>query len=91
MISSFVLIGLASLMIFSIAYQGKEIKNDFSDQYFINDYLLKQSESIINHEQVDLDYGLYFNNLGHINQGRTININDSEIVITIGNGRLHYE
>ena len=59
---------------------------DVDHYYFINDYLLKQSEAMKNRENVDVGKGIYFNNMGHVNQARTIDIGKHSLIIHLGNG-----
>lgn len=54
--------------------------------YFLNDYLCSQSEAILNKEDVAVGYGLYFNNMGHISQAKTIDFLNHQVVIHLGTG-----
>lgn len=59
--------------------------------YFMNDYCLKQSEALLNHQYTNIDNGISFNEMGHVNAGKTINIDNHKIVIHLGNGYFVYE
>lgn len=62
------------------------------DHYsFLNNYLYSQSCSIVDCKQINLDKGIYFNSMGHVNQARTINIANHNIIIHLGNGYVTYE
>lgn len=58
---------------------------------FLNDYVLKQSQALLSRENVDVSKGIYFNNMGHINQARTIDFNNHSVIIHLGNGYATYE
>lgn len=54
--------------------------------HFLNDYLYKQSLAIKNRENVDVTGGVYFNNMGHVNQARTLEFTNHSIIIHLGSG-----
>lgn len=61
------------------------------DHYtFLNNYLYGQSCAILNSENVDVDKGIYFNSMGHVNQARTISFSNHSIIIHLGNGYATY-
>ena len=59
---------------------------DLQHYYFLNDYLYNQSLSMLNKEDISIGYGVNFNSMGHVNQARTIEFANHEIVIHLGNG-----
>lgn len=59
--------------------------------YFIDDYLLKQSEAIKSKENVQIGEGLYFNSMGHVNKAKTIHFQNHNVIVHLGNGYVSYE
>lgn len=59
--------------------------------YFLNEYLLKQSEVILNKQADIFKNGITFNNMGHVNLARTIYFGDHEVIIHLGNGYATYK
>ena len=59
--------------------------------YFIDDYLLKQSEAIKSKEKVEISEGLYFNSMGHVNKAKTIHFKNHNVIVHLGNGYVSYE
>ena len=59
--------------------------------YLMNDYCYNQSLAIKNTERISLNNEISFNELGHVNRAKTININGHKIVIHLGNGYFVYE
>ena len=54
--------------------------------YFLNDYMLKQSESIRDNTYVYFEQGITFNSMGHVNLARTIRFDRKNITINLGSG-----
>lgn len=54
--------------------------------YFLNEYLLSQSEAILKKTNVFIGKGVSFNNMGHVNQARTIDFKNHQIIVHLGNG-----
>lgn len=54
--------------------------------YFLNEYLLSQSEAILKKTNVSIGKGVSFNNMGHVNQARTIDFKNHQIIVHLGNG-----
>ena len=77
------LIVIMALMLISL---NNTNNMDLKHYYFLNDYLLTQTESMIHKEIKDVGHGVYFNGMGHVNQARTINFMKHDIVIHLGNG-----
>jgi len=54
---------------------------------FMNEYINKQSDSLLNGIENDIDeYDIHFNNKGHVNRAQTIKIGNHSIIIHLGNG-----
>lgn len=81
------------IIVCAVASLGlRKISNVNYEQYiFMNEYCKKQSEAIMKVEKVEYEKGIYFNEMGHVNMARTIEINNHNIVIHLGNGYLTYE
>ena len=54
--------------------------------YFLNDYVLTQSEAIKNKEDTNYKKGIYFNSMGHVNQAKTIDFYNHKVIVHLGNG-----
>lgn len=54
--------------------------------YFLNDYLYLQSEALLKRHDVTVDKGIYFNNMGHVNQAKTIDFTNHKVIIHLGSG-----
>jgi len=67
----------------------REVNLDYT--YFVGDYLLKQSESYLNKERINLDYGLSFNEMSHINKAMTIDFNLHDVIVHLGSGYITCE
>ena len=74
---------VCALMLFSISNTDKL---NLDNYYFLNDYLYNQSLAILNKEKISLDYGVSFNEMGHVNQARTIEFENHSVIIHLGNG-----
>ena len=58
---------------------------------YMSDYLIRQAEALSKREEVLFDSGIYFNSMGHVNQGRSIRIDGNKMIIHLGNGYVTYE
>ena len=58
--------------------------------YFLNEYLLIQSEVIMHKHADSYKNGITFNNMGHVNLARTIMFDNHEVIIHLGNGYATY-
>lgn len=74
---------VSALMLVSISNTSK-LNLDHYD--FLNDYELKQSQALLNRENVDVSAGVYFNCMAHVNQARTIEFKNHKVIIHLGNG-----
>lgn len=67
------------------------------DKYiFLNNYLYEQSNSILLKEEGNVnceeaDHDISFNKDGKVNMGQTIEFNNGEVIIHVGNGYITYE
>lgn len=74
-ISTFMLISLANTNELNLEHY-----------YFLNDYLYSQSRAILERENISVGKGLYFNNMGHINQAKTIEFINHNVIVHLGTG-----
>lgn len=74
---------ICALMLLSI---NSTNKLNLDNYYFLNDYLYNQSLAILNKEKIFLDHGVSFNEMGHVNQARTIKFENHSIIVHLGNG-----
>ena len=80
------LVCMCIISAFMIASLANTNKLNLDHYYFLNDYLYKQSQAILNREDVSIGKGLYFNNMGHINQAKTIEFKSHDIIVHLGTG-----
>ena len=57
---------------------------------FLNEYLIRQSEAISTKKPSIYEKGITFNEMGHVNQARTINFGKYDVIIHLGNGYATY-
>lgn len=74
---------ISAFMLISLANTNKL---NLEHYYFLNDYLYCQSKAILNRESVSVGKGLYFNNMGHINQAKTIEFINHNVIVHLGTG-----
>ena len=74
---------ISSLLLLSI---NKTQELDLSAYYYLNDYLLSQSDAICDKVDVSYKNGISFNSMGHVNQARTIDLNKHSIIVHLGTG-----
>lgn len=80
---------LASLLIISVLMLvslNKTSNINTEHYYFLNNYLLTQSEAMLNKKSDSVGHGVYFNSMGRVNQARTIDFNRHKVIIHLGNG-----
>ena len=85
------LISLCLITSLSLLYLNINYTLNFDHYYFMNDYLFVQSKSILSKQEHSYEKGIRFNSMGHINQGRTIDINKHKVIVHLGNGYVTYE
>ena len=54
--------------------------------YFLNGYMLKQSEAIRERKRLAYDSGIVFSPMGHINMARTIHFEKKTATFNLGSG-----
>lgn len=74
---------ISALMLVSISNTNR-LNLDHYD--FLNKYELSQSAAILNRKEVSVGKGIYLNNMGHINQARTIEFGNHSVILHLGNG-----
>lgn len=87
-------IGILSQLTLSFKFQNKNILI----KQFKTDLLFRQSMALLTHQKIMVNHNfdsnvnyLSFNDLGHINQAQTININDASCKILLSLGRIDCE
>lgn len=85
------LLSLIIVLSITIVSISKYKEMNLEQYYFMNDYLLLQSESLKDYCDNDYQQGISFNQMGHVNRAKTIDINNHSIVIHLGNGYFVYE
>lgn len=87
-----VLLCLLLMSSFSLLTINKYVEYDNEHLLFINDYLLKQTNSLINRQEERIDkQNVFFYKSGRVNQAKTIEFDKHQVIIHIGNGYLTYE
>ena len=65
---------------------GRRSDLELDHLYYLNDYLLNQSEAISQRQTVAYEKGVSFNSMGHVDMARTIGFGSHSIVVYLGNG-----
>lgn len=89
MLEMLICICILTSMIILCANNYGEI--NMESYYFLNDYLLKQAIAFKNKESVEINSEIYFNNMGHVNQARTIEFPNHKIIIHLGTGYATFQ
>ena len=63
--------------------------NEHKEIYFINRYLLKQSEAMALKEKISIENDIRFNAFGNVNLAKTLDIDGHQIVISLGTGKIY--
>ena len=71
---------------FSLISLKKYYRLDLEAYYYLNDYLHEQAEAMLNRQSVVYEKGVSFNEMGHVNLGRTIPFGKHQVVVHLGNG-----
>jgi len=74
---------ISAFMLLSISNTNR-LNLDHYD--FMNNYLLTQTEAIVTKQEQNYTNGVHFNSMGHINQARTINFENHNVIVHLGNG-----
>ncbi len=78
-----VLFIIASLSLISLR---KHSHLDLEAYYYLNDYLCTQAKAMLQRQPVSYENGVSFNEMGHVNLGRTISFDRHEVIVHLGNG-----
>lgn len=74
---------ISVMALFALNYHKLQ---ELDHMYFLNDYLIFQSETILHKKASTYQKGITFNEMGHVNQARTINFGKYDVIIHLGNG-----
>ena len=80
------LIGIMMIASLSLVYLNYRKQINLDHYYFLNDYLLVQSEAIREKRDLSFEKGIRFNSMGHIDLARTIEFPKKRITLNLGNG-----
>lgn len=80
------LVCMLIISVFTLLSINRNTDIDLEHYTFLNKYLLEQSKAMRNRENIKVETGIYFNNMGHINQARTVGFNSHSVIIHLGNG-----
>ena len=78
---SIIILGMMSLLA-----TGRYTHPDPEHIYFMNDYLLRQSQAMTRRVSCFYEKGITFNSMGHVNMGMTLHFGAHEIIVHLGNG-----
>lgn len=77
------LIIISMMSLFALNYHQLQ---QLDHLYFLNEYLIMQSETIVDKKPSTFKNGITFNEMGHVNQARTIHFGKYDVIIHLGNG-----
>ena len=80
------LIGIMMIASLSLVYLNYRKQINLDHYYFLNNYLLVQSEAIREKRDLSFEKGIRFNSMGHIDLARTIEFPKKRITLNLGNG-----
>ena len=80
------LLGILILGIMTLLTMGHRVHSDPEHIYFMNEYLLTQSEALTQRVSCFYEKGITFNSMGHVNMGMTLHFGNHEIIVHLGNG-----
>ena len=81
-----VLVTLLIISMMSLLVLNRHSVIEKEHMEFLNDYLLLQSEVMLNRNPEAFRNGVTFNEMGHVNIGRTVSFGRHEVIIHLGNG-----
>lgn len=87
MIKELMLLMVVLIVFMSVCYQRLSNRN-FDEYKFIHRYLYTQSKAFNLRQKIAFQHQISFNALGNINQAKTINIDNKQIILRIGNGSI---
>lgn len=67
---------------------AKVSNNNYEVYYQQHNFLYKQSKALKQYYKEDYAYDIYFNPFGNVNQAKTIEIENKELVIRLGSGHV---
>ena len=71
---------------FSLISLRKYSRLDLEAYYFLNDYLTVQADALLKRKPSGFEKGISFNEMGHVNMGRTVSFGRHDVIIHLGNG-----
>ena len=80
------LIGMLIVSALTILSMSRIHELNLDHYYFLNEYLLRQSEAMLNRKDDSFKKGVSFNSMGHVNQARTIDFENHQVIVHLGNG-----
>lgn len=80
------LICICLLSIFVLLSSNNTDNLNLDHYQYLNKYLNMQSLAMQEKDNVDVDNGLYFNSMGHVNQAKTISFGKHSVIVHLGNG-----
>ena len=80
------LIGLLFLSVMLSVSLRPRVDLNLEHYYFLNDYVLTQSEAIKEKQYRPYEQGIYFNSMGHIDLARTVEFGNHRFTLNLGNG-----
>lgn len=80
------LLSLFAISTITLLVLTKYSRPDPTHIYFMNDYLLCQSEALSDRTSQSYQKGISFNSMGHVNMGMTLHFNRHEFIVHLGNG-----
>ena len=91
----FSVLELILVLIISMAVSVLTISNgkslNMEHYYFMNDYLLKQSDSMRSCSHSSIDKNVGFNSMGRTSNAQTINFPKRKVIVHLGNGYITCE
>ncbi|MBR3227061.1 MAG: prepilin-type N-terminal cleavage/methylation domain-containing protein [Erysipelotrichaceae bacterium] len=86
------LLGMMLLASLTVLVLGIFKEPDTEHLFFMNTYLERQCEALVNRRAVSLDdHPMSFYPGGRVDQARTVDFGDHKVIIHLGNGYLTYE
>ena len=71
---------------FSLISLRKYSRLDLEAYYYLDGYLYEQAEAMLNRQPAVYEKGVSFNEMGHVNLGRTISFGKHQVIVHLGNG-----
>lgn len=74
---------LSLMCLVTLRFKGYKAPDHY---YFLNEYMLAQSEAIKEKQGSSFEKGIYFNSMGHINMARTVEFENQKVTLNLGTG-----